>query len=293
MRRSFNILFFSGLLLSLQLFSCGQKKAEAVTEEDVLVSVGDSVLTIQEVVDRIPSGLNADDSIAMYNRIIEEWVKNNVLESYAEKNIRDLERINRLAEDYRNSLIINEYLQTMEENSRKMVSEERIKKFYEANKSSMVLEQPIVKGVYLKVSESDESLPNLRKWLSTFDEKAIDHIEKSGLRQALQYRYFNDEWVEWSSIAEQIPYRFFDADAFLKSTSYFETSDGGSVYLLKIADYVPSSEEMPYEFARRKISDILQKADMSAYRANLIKDIYRRQIKEGILKPGLYNPLNP
>lgn len=87
-------------------------------------------------------------------------------------------------------------------------------------------------------------------------------------------------------ITDQIPYRFYDADAFVRSTRNFETSDAGSVYLLHISEYLPSGSEMPYEFARLKIREILRTADMAAVRERLMSEIYTRQIKEGTLRPG-------
>lgn len=271
--------------------SCGSKSASTVDNSEVLVSVGDSTLTVNYVLQRMPSGLEPEDSIALFNKIVDEWVRDMVLSDYAESNIFDLDRIDRMVTDYRNNLIINEYLSSMTESEKKEVSEDRLRRFYDENIGSLVLEQPVIKGVFLKVAESDETLPDLRKWMSQFGEADIDNIEKSGLRQALKYKYFKDEWVEWNVIAEQIPYRFYDADAFIRSTRLFETADGGNVYLLRISDYIPSGETMPYAFAKNRIADILQSADMASYRRRLVGDIYKRQIKEGILKPGAYDPL--
>ena len=275
----------------LTTVSCGKKTEEIAANTDVLVSVGDSTLMVSDVVRRIPAGLTAEDSINLFNRIVEDWVRDLVLADYAEKNITDMERIERMVESYRNNLIINEYIESMSESQRHDVSEDRIQRFYDASRESMVLEQPIVKGVLLKVAETDESLPNLRKWLVNLSDADLDKIEKDGLRRALMYKYFKDEWVEWDAIADRIPYRFYDADAFLRSTNNFETSDAGSVYLFRITDFVPSGEEMPYDFARVKIAYILRKSEVGAYRKKLVNDIYKRKIKEGVLKPGIYNPV--
>lgn len=282
----------TALALPVCISSCDSQPTEVQDNSQVLVTVGDSSLTVNSVLLRIPSGLSSEDSINLFTGIVEEWVKRMVLADYARNNISDIDRIEKMVDDYRNNLIVNEYLQTMSESSNKEVSEERIKAFYDASSESMILEQPIVKGVLLKVSENDPKLSDLRRLLNKFNDKSIDEIENSGLHHAIQYKYFNDEWVEWNTIADQIPYRFYDADAFLRSTSTFETNDEGMVYLMHISDYVPSGEKMPYEFARIKIADIIQSSDIAAYKNNLIKDIYKRQIRNGVLKPGIYDPVN-
>ena len=291
MRISFTTYLWVLLCLLISFSGCGKKNDAPQQGEDVLVSVGDSSLTVSQVVSRIPVGLNSEDSLKLFNRIVDEWVRDLVLADYAEKNITDLNRIEQMVAAYRNNLIVNQYLQSMSEAAKNDVSEDRIRRFYDASHESMILEQPIVKGIYLKVSENDESLPNIRKWMASLSDADIDHIEKSGLRQASQYKYFKDEWVEWNAIADQIPYRFQDPDKFVKTTTNFEFEEGGSVYLLSITEFVESGNEMPYEFAKVKIAEILQKSDVANYRKKLIDDIYRRQMKEGVLKPGLYNPL--
>lgn len=271
--------------------SCGSETSGRQDVGDVLVAVGDSTLTMSDVLNQIPVGLNPVDSANMFIRIVGDWVRDLVLRDVAEKNIPDMERIERMTESYRNGLIVNQYLSTMSDHADDDISESRIKEYYEANHADMVLSQPLIKGAFIKVAENDESLDNLRRWMSQLNDEAVDNIEKHGLRQASIYEYFRDEWHEWNVVAEQIPYRFFDADAFVRSSDNFETSAEGSVYLLHISEYIPSGNEMPYEFARLKIREILRATDKASYIDRLILDIYKDRIKSGKLRPGLYDPL--
>lgn len=281
--------FLTGALMLLG--ACSSHESGVIPDSETLVSVGDSALKMADVLPLIPSGLSSEDSVAMFNRIVDEWIRDMALTEYARKNIPDLDRINRLTDAYRSNLIVNSYLQNMIESGRAEVSESRIRQYFDANRENMVLEEPIIRGAFLKVSESEPVIDKLRAWMAEFTEASIDKVEEAGLRYASNYRYFRDEWQSWSAIAEQIPYRFYDADAFVRSTRDFETSDSGSLYLLHISEYLPSGSEMPYEYARGKIREILINADLGKRRDRLITDIYRKQIKEGILKPGRYDPL--
>lgn len=277
--------------LALASISCSSSSEKVASESDVLVSVGDSCLRMEDVLLRIPHGLAPEDSAAMFRQIVDEWVREMVLVDFARNNIPDMDRIDRLVESYRSNLIVSSYLQSMSEGSQSDVSESRIKSYYEANRANMILEEPIVKGAFLKVSESDESLDKLRGWMADFSEASIDKIEEAGLRHASNYKYFKDTWQSWGDVAGQIPYRFFDADAFVRSTRNFETSDGGSVYLLHISDFIPSGTEMPYEYAKVKIREILNSSDFANRREQLISDIYKKQMNEGRLRAGAYDPI--
>lgn len=277
--------------LVVPVVSCGPQPADMQQSDDVLVSVGDSALTVAEVLRRMPAGLSPADSANMFERIVGHWVRDLVLLDVAEKNIPDPDRIERMVEAYRNGLIVDQYLSTVSEHAVDDVSEKRIKEYFDSHRGMLVLEQPLVRGVFVKVAENDETLDNLRRWMSRLSDEDVDNIEKYGLRQASRYEYFRDEWHEWNVIAEQIPYRFFDADAFVSSSADFETSADGSVYLLHISDYITSGNEMPYEFARLKIREILRAADVASHRDRLMDDIYRDRIRSGELRPGLYDPV--
>ena len=277
--------------LVVPIVSCGSQPADTQQSDDVLVSVGDSALTVADVLRRMPAGLSSADSANMFERIVGHWVRDLVLLDVAEKNIPDPDRIERMVEAYRNGLIVDQYLSTVSEHAADDVSEERIKEYFETHRGMLVLEQPLVRGVFVKVAENDETLDNLRRWLSRLSDEDVDNIEKYGLRQASRYEYFRDEWHEWNVIAEQIPYRFFDADAFVSSSADFETVADGSVYLLHISEYITSGNEMPYEFARHKIREILHAADVASHRDRLMDDIYRDRIRSGELRPGLYDPV--
>ena len=277
--------------LVVPVVSCGSQPADMQQSDDVLVSVGDSALTVAEVLRRMPAGLSPADSANMFERIVGHWVRDLVLLDVAEKNIPYPDRIERMVEAYRNGLIVDQYLSTVSEHAVDDVSEKRIKEYFDSHRGMLVLEQPLVRGVFVKVAENDETLDNLRRWMSRLSDEDVDNIEKYGLRQASRYEYFRDEWHEWNVIAEQIPYRFFDADAFVSSSADFETSADGSVYLLHISDYITSGNEMPYEFARLKIREILRAADVASHRDRLMDDIYRDRIRSGELRPGLYDPV--
>lgn len=281
---------FGLLIAGASLTGCSSKKPETPSDDKVLLEVGDSALTVRDVVQLIPAGLSEEDSVEMFNSIAERWVRSMMLSDLAQENVADLARINRMAEDYRNSLIIDRYLRSKQEETGE-VSDQSVKSYYAEHGAEMKLEAPIVKGIYLKVVDSEDDLSDIRKWMSSAKPKDIDNIEKKGLRHASQYEYFEDRWIDWNDIAHEIPYRFYDADAFLRSTKDFETSYGGSTYLLHITEYIPSGEVMPYDFAKGKIREMLSREKKGDYRQKLLKSLYRKGIEEGKLKPGLYDPL--
>lgn len=269
----------------------GCRNTEPVTsmQSDVLLSISDSSLLLADVSRQIPPGLSPDDSAAMFAEIVNTWVKSMLLENIARENIRDFAKIDKMTSDYRNRLIIMEYMRTMTAAGVGDVSDKDVKSYYEAHKDDFILDRPIVKGVYLKVPASAEKISDLRNWMRRPVSQNIDKLERYGLKSAVEYDYFQNKWIDWQLISNRIPYQFGNADSFVSQTKNFETEVNGSVFLLHISDFIPSGKEMPYEFAVPQIREILLSENRDAYEASLLSSLYSKAEKEGKVVTGIYD----
>lgn len=281
------------VLIATVLSSCDymKTKEENMSQRQILVEVGDSALYLDEVLARIPVGIAADDSIAMFSSIVDSWIENLLLTEVATESAIDLERIDRLTANYRKQLIMSEFRKSGKKETSKRVTDEKIRDYYSVNGDQMILEQPLIKGIYMKVSDKASNIEELEHLMSHPTKENVDRLEKDGFPEALQYEYFTDKWVAWESISSQIPYRFFDADAFLESTKDFTTSYNGSTYMLHISEYMPTGEKIPYDFARDEIRDILTREESAAYDKRVLESFYKRAVKEGKLKMVGYDAL--
>lgn len=67
------------LAVASALCGCSDASVEKRPAPEILMQVGDSVLTRDMVTTLIPSGLSAADSIRMFDAIVESWVERNML----------------------------------------------------------------------------------------------------------------------------------------------------------------------------------------------------------------------
>lgn len=281
------------LMISVGSVLQGCRKTESpLREDDILLIMGDSMLTMHDVIERIPVGLSASDSVELFDRLVKGWIENMVLLDLAREKLPDLDEIEQKVSAYRNRLIVMSYLAKVRSNSKHKVSEDSIRKFYARYHKEMLAERPLVKGLLLKFPESVAGLNEIKRCVFTADDKSLDELERKWAADALQYEYFENTWVDWQNIAEQIPYRFFDPDAFVSSTKNFETSSGGSVYLLHISEYLPSGSELPYEFSAPRIRAILEQAKVSNYEEALVESLTRKAIAEDKLVVVGYDPVS-
>lgn len=280
---------FSALFISLFLLGGCRKSASSETEtadeSDVLVQVGDSVLTMREVLVRIPSGLEEADSAALFHTIVDGWIHRLLLDDIAVANIDNLEEIDRLVADYRKKLIIAAYRKKLrEQGNDRGISEKSVVDYYDQHPEEMVLQRPVIKGLYVKIPDDSKRLADVRRWMATATSDAIDNLERYGLTDAIEYSFFEDAWLDWEIPARQIPYRFDNPDEFVKNNVNFETSYGGMTYILHIKEYILSGEKMPYEVAKPVISERLEAMQGGRYEEQLIAGLYARAQREGRLK---------
>lgn len=280
------------IALCISLFpGCSSDKQTHQTDTDILIQIGDSALRLQEVIMRIPVGLDPADSISLFNNIVDTWIQNLLLRDVAEANITDMSRIDAMVEEYRNQLIVSEYRRRIKEENVKGVPEDSIRAYYKRFGDDMLLEHPLIKGIYIKLPEKAEKIQDVTAWMRSAKPADIDKIENEGLREAMQYDYFGDRWVDWQLIAEQIPYRISDPDAFVESNTFFTTTYNGAVYLLHIFDHINSGNKMPYDFASPLIQDMLNEKQRDSYEERLVNSLYRKALREGKLKKVTFDPV--
>lgn len=275
------------VILIFLTFSCKKEKEE---DRDVLVRYNDKELTYNQVIDMIPQGLSVSDSVALFTSIVEGWIRDETISDFAEKRLTDLDMIERKVRDYRNSLIVQEYLNRMRESQEPKIEEQKIKEYYDLHRKELKLEEPLIRGVFLKINSEGSHAEEIRKLMSSEDPKKIDQLEQLWLDKALEYNYFKDKWVEWDNITERIPYRFGDPETFLSDHTFFETHYGDCSYFLQITDVLNPGEEQPYEFAKIWIADLLTQRDLAEYEKSLISSLVDKAMKEKKLETPGYDP---
>lgn len=275
-KRNHNIFISAVLLLIILSTACSNKNKQ--DGGDILVTVGNAVLTLDDLRKQLPSGLSAEDSTALAHSYIRSWIDSRLISEIASQNIGDLTEIDRMTEQYRNELITYEYRRRMfDDRIKSEITEDSIKKYYDENPVELKLQRPILKGIYLKIPNESPSLKNAKKWYVSTKTEDIDKLEKQCLDGAIHYDYFRDRWVDWERIESLIPAEFgSDPNSFLATHKNLEISQGDFTYLLSISEYIPSGKTMPYEFAKETIKDILAYSRRAEYdrllRLSLLKE---------------------
>ena len=279
-----NALIWLAGIFFLPLISCTDKAPRS--KGNALVSVGQHTLTAFEVKKLIPKTLSSQDSLMMAESYVKKWVKNALIYDLANKHLEDeKEEIDRLVDAYRQSLMSHKYEEKLvEERLSAEISDKEISDYYEANKESFLLEEDIVKGLFLKVPSDAPGLSDLKKWCNSGGDELIEKIEKYSLWNAVIYDYFYDRWMSGEEIAENMPVKKSEFNRMLKTDKLIEVSDSAYCYLLKVKEVEFKGNRAPFDYASAQIKEILLSQRKSEFLRSFEEEIYNEAIRKGNVK---------
>ena len=224
----------------------------------------------------IPSGTNREDSMLLAKRYTETWVKDMLMQRRAEESLSEEQMdFNAQIEEYHRSLLIYTYRQNLlQQKMDTVVGESEISSYYEENSTNFVLNKNVVKGTFIKVPLSSPNLDQLRRWSWNNREEDLDQIEKYCLTYAEKYDDFNDTWVDFLSIRDQLPMQISDPVRYLNSYRNIETSDSQYRYLVHISDHLSEGEVAPLQMVTEDIRNIILNKRKIEFIKNLEHSVY-------------------
>ena len=271
---------FFFFILTISALACSDKGGDI--KRTPVLEVEGNFLYQDEIDQIIPATASLIDSADIAERYIKKWVTDVLVYENAKRNINKLNDIEKRVEEYRKSLIINEYEQALiKERLSGVVTEDEMKKFYETYKSQLISQENLIKGLLLIVPKNAPQIDKVREWVRLSNTKSLENIEKYSLKNAISYDYFMNNWTSFGEILKKAPFRIEDSGVFVRSTSFAETSDSTKMYLLRIVSSIPTGQTEPYDLAKKKISSILLNKKKSDFIIQFENDIYKDAKEEG------------
>ena len=264
------------LVIAAAMTGCGQEHNHK--GKTPLVEVSGEFLYKEDLQAALPLNISKDDSVLFAEHYIRNWIEDALLFDKAEGNIPDNDKISKLVENYRRALIMHTYQEELvNQKLANDISEEEINAYYEKNKELFRLDNPLVKGLFIKVPLSSPDLGNVRVWYRKNNQDVIEKLEKYSLRNAVSYDYFYDRWTSVPDVAAKIPLKVLDTDAnYLDKNRNVEVKDTAFCYFLHIEDFLGKDKQRPLDFARDEIKEILINLKRVEFINKVKEDLYQR-----------------
>ena len=277
---------YAGLLALLSvslLVSCKWKKSvtEYVYGKTPIVEIGTDVLYEEDIKQVLPLGLSDADSTLFAQQFIKNWAQDVLFYQNAIRNIPDTKDIDRLVENYRRSLIEHEYQRRLiEQKFSSEISDGDIEQFYNDNERLFVLDESLLKGLFLKISNKSHDLSDIRKLYTRQDDESFEEIEKYSIRNAARCEFFYDNWRTVAEIEVLLPVMDKPLETLLKNGGGLEFKDEEYIYLLNVSEYAPKGGIEPLDHARSRIRGLLINSNEVSYMRKIKEDLYDAAIEK-------------
>ena len=249
------IRLLSSLLIAATLFAGCRHHDE---DSPLLASVYGHELHSSDIVGLVGEGVSAEDSISIVASYVEQWIRQTVLLTKAEKNITD--DFDRQMREYKNSLLIYAYEQKIVNQLLDTnISNEQIEEYYELHPEDFQLKNAIVKAVYVIAPSKSPAVPKLKKIIDRhgFDDHDVVELEELASHNSLSGYYDADSWIPFYTLQSAVPITTYTEKIYLNQNHTITLTDNGVTYLVRILDYKVSDETSPLELQTENIRSIL------------------------------------
>lgn len=245
-----------------------------------LVSVDKEYLYKEDVDLLFSTNRPAMDSVQFVNKYVTHWLEDILFYRMARRNVADSKEIDRLVENYRKSLFLNIYQDRLvKQQLVREITDNEIAAFYEQNKEMFVVEEPLMQGLYLKVSKKAPKLASVRRWYKSQKETDAEQLENYSYTNAVVYDYFVDVWRPLSEIAAKMPITADDLLQRLKRDECIEFNDSAYIYFVNATMLARKGEQLPLELASAEIKELL----INSLKADFIKEVQKSLYDEALL----------
>jgi hypothetical protein len=257
------------------------QSGEDQVKEKPIAQVNDTYFYPEDLSGIITPGTSKEDSTARVEAYINSWIRKQLLIQEATKkiNINEAE-VERKILDYRYSLIAYEY-QTyyIKENLDTTVANNEIEAYYKQNIDNFILKQNIVRATFIKVPKNAPHLKKIKDLIFSKKEKDVNELKSYCLSFAAAYHISDSTWIVFDELVKisplaEIPNKI----QFLKANPYYETSDDGYLYFLKVEEYRISDNVSPLEFVNDDIKNIILNKRKVELAKRLEDEVYNKAV---------------
>lgn len=224
-----------------------------------IARVYDKYLYISDVEDIFPENINSADSVQLLIAYADRWVKKQLLLNRAEKNLSEEQKnVSKQIEDYRSSLLIFKYEQEfIRQRLDTIVSDEEVEHFYNENASNFILNENIVKALFIKIRLDDPYYEKIKSLYKSSKENDIKTLDNLAYQVAIKYDFFNDKWIPFSRILRELPEPLNNAERYLLYNKSIEMNDATHAYLISFRETMHQGQQAPIGFEKKNIQSII------------------------------------
>ena len=294
-------------VVGLCLASCAGSTAKDAEGfgADVLAEAYGEVLTWDSLASWVPDDLNLTDSAAFAERVIDRWMREQVMLNHARKHLQnELSGLEQALEAYRKSLLINTYENRyVESRLATDITDEEVSAYYSAHPELFTLHDHAVQALYVHLPdpqeaaelrganwskkdrrEWDKEVKQLKEWLSAADSVSIPALERWCMERGAMHHVDHEIWWSLGELLDEVPLSLYRVEDQIKRSSPLSFKADGRLYFLRFLDHGLKGKTAPLDVARDQITELLLQRRRQELREALRDTLLQRAWAEGELR---------
>ena len=274
--------FFAFIWVILLFISC-----ESESNEKNLARFKDVYLNKSEIINEVPITLNQEDSAIFADNYIHKWLVNQMIMDKSEEMIpMEVQKVEKKINKYKMSLISYEFEQFyINKRLDTSISKYQISNYYDNHLDDFVLNDYVVKCMYLQVPKKSKFIKEIKRNYSLTNEEMIDEIMKIGQNEEVSLYYNPEEWVFFDDLMKQIPIlEKYSKIEFIKKKKKVILEFNNYIYFVNVFDYIIKNGTSPLSFEENKIKSIILNQRAKSLRKKLRQDLYNDGIKNNLIE---------
>jgi hypothetical protein len=213
------------------------------------------------------SGLGEEDSTQLVALFVRQWKINKILARKAAENLTKEDKdIDKLVEDYRNSLLIYRYQQKLvDDRVDTSVSEQEMQAYFEKNQDDFVLTQTIVKLRFVKLPKESKLVAKAMQLLKSDKPEDIQNLLKLCITHAENYFLDDEAWLLFDDVKREIPIESYNDVLYLRNNRTAQIVDDEFVYLVRFSEARFQNSASVFEYEKDRIRNIIIRERKNAF----------------------------
>lgn len=257
---------------------------EAEPESELLAQVFHYKLYYEDIRELLQGYSTPEDSVQQVRSITEHWVRDRLLLVEAEKNFPKEINLDKLLEDYRQSLLRHFFEQrTLADRLDTVITEQALQTYYEENKEQHRLQSGIFRGYYFKIPRPQQRNDKIRQWWPLFPEKHYRDVMKYASEHAVAQLTDTTEWHEQRKVIQYFPENTL-TPSLIRSHRGISREDQNYIYLLYPLEVYHEDDIAPLDWIREQAARFILHQRELKILDQIKEEIYNRDIKHDRVK---------
>ena len=286
------------------LLSCQQQvtQEEFGPKEKAIATAYGEKLSERDLLDMLPENLSAEDSAAFATRLVDRWLREQVLLNHATRELSgEIASLEQALESYRRSLLINTFEGRFVENRlNDEVSEEAIRAYYDEHPELFTLHDHAVQVLYFHFPDpkllasqrgmvwkeanqkqwTDEQ-QQLTFWLERADSLAIPELERWCMEEGAVHHLDHEAWWMVDDLVNEIPLSLYRVEKQIQSDKPLSFTEEKRIYFVRFLNHGLKGKIAPIDLARTQIIELILQKRRSEMLSNLREQLLQEAVSNG------------